>query len=406
MVHSIEVIAEGGVATPAGFKAGGLAAGIKKSGAPDLAALVSDTPCAAGGVFTTNALKGASLMVTRERVQLGRAQAVWVNSGNANSCTGEDGLQAARELSAYLAQRLGIDAALTLPNSTGVIGVPLPLDKIRAGMDSLAGSLSAAGGPAFARAIMTTDTVPKSSARRVNVNGKTFSLGASAKGAGMIHPNMATMLTYITTDAALEPGFTQNQIAAACAKTFNRFTIDGDTSCCDTVLLLANGASGVSIEPGSEEAAAFAEALHDLCWELTRKLARDGEGVTKAVLIRVEGAPGDAEAVTIARSIATSPLVKTALHAADPNWGRIVNAAGYSGAAFDIAKIDVFIGETAVMKRGAPVAFSESEVHAYMQQDELIVRLALNQGAGEGFYLTTDFSKEYVDINADYRNRT
>lgn len=406
MSYTIETIDSGGVTSPQGFRAGGVAAGLKKSGALDVGVLVSETRCAAAGVFTTNRLKGASLLTTHESLQDGGAQAVYVNSGNANACTGDQGKRDAQAIAQYLAEKLGLAQHDVLPNSTGVIGVFLPVEKILAGLDQLLPNLSDQGSAAFARAMMTTDTVAKHSARRVDIDGQTFTLGACAKGSGMIHPNMATMLSFISCDAGLSSKDTEAYLRSACDLTFNRLTIDGDTSCDDTVLLLANGKSGVKIDPNGESGAAFAEALNGLCRDMVLRLAHDGEGVTKVAYIKVEGAAKKQDATQIAKTIAISPLVKTALHGCDPNWGRIINAAGYSGVDIDLDRADLWLDDIQLFSQGAPAKFSEDAAHQIMQGDEYTFRLALNAGDEADWYITTDFSKDYVDINADYRHRT
>ncbi|MDP8243955.1 MAG: bifunctional glutamate N-acetyltransferase/amino-acid acetyltransferase ArgJ [Candidatus Hinthialibacter antarcticus] len=406
MSYTIETIESGGVTSPQGFRAGGVAAGIKKSGALDIGVLVSESRCAAAGVFTTNRLKGASLLTTHRSIQDGYAQAVYVNSGNANACTGDQGLKDAQAIARHIAEKLGLAENDALPNSTGVIGAFLPMDKVLAGIDALLPNLNREGGADFARAMMTTDTVAKFSARKVTMNGKTFTLGASAKGSGMIHPNMATMLSFISCDAKLSPQAASTYLREACDQTFNRLTIDGDTSCDDTVLLLANGASGVEIDPEGETGEAFANALNDLCSDMVLRLAHDGEGVTKVAYIKVEGAASKQDATQVAKTIAISPLVKTALHGCDPNWGRIINAAGYSGVDLDLDRADLWLDDIQLFANGQPAKFSEDAAHQIMLGDEYTFRLALNAGDASDWYITTDFSKEYVDINADYRHRT
>lgn len=433
MNYTIEIVENGGVTTPQGYRAAGVVAGLKRSERPDFGLLVSDARCEAAGVFTRNRVKGASLRVTQERLQDGFAQAILVNSGNANACNGEQGVSDARAMAKWAAERLGIAENDVLPNSTGVIGVPLPMDTLAAAFPNLIDSLEANGSEAFARAMMTTDNQPKFAARRVTVGERTFCIGAAAKGAGMIHPNMGTMFAFITTDALIGSEHLNLFLREVCDTSFNRFTIDGDTSCCDTVLLLANGAACqeaiIPAERGEQMALesfvwgamglapqihpddppmarAFLEALSDLCQELVYRLARDGEGVNHVVTIRVEGALRRKDATAIARAITVSPLVKTALHGCDPNWGRIVNAAGYSGAEFDPAKADLWIGDIQVTRAGAKTDFVESQVHEAMKAEQYEIRLDLNEGDGADFYITTDFSKEYVEINADYMNRT
>ncbi|MGI6455682.1 MAG: bifunctional glutamate N-acetyltransferase/amino-acid acetyltransferase ArgJ [bacterium] len=405
--HHIQTLDQGSVTSPRGFRAAGVACGIKKSGWLDLGILVSDTPCAAAGVFTRNAVKGASLQVTQRHLKQGTAQAVVVNSGNANACTGERGIQDAITLSTMLAQRLNLKPEDVLPSSTGVIGQFLPLEKLQQGIEHALPRLSDEGGIEMAKAIMTTDTVLKYSARLVEIEGKTFTIGGIAKGSGMIHPNMATMLAYLTTDARVDAPTLNIFLKAAVDSSFNRLSIDGDTSCCDTVLLLANGTQeGVEISLNTHTGYVFLEALKSLCLELTMKMAFDGEGVTTVVKIHIENAPTQEDARRIACTIAKSPLVKTAIHGQDPNWGRFLNALGYSGAAVNPGKVDMWIGKVQVMKNGMKAEYSEEEAHQVMKNEEYEVRLNLNQGSCHDFYITTDFSKEYIDINADYRNRT
>ncbi len=408
MTYSITPLENGGVTSPKGFKATGIAAGIKSTGNPDLGILVSQVRCPTAGVFTTNQLKGASLLITREHLADGYGQAVFVNSGCANACTGERGFLDAREIARHLGRKLNIASQDVLPSSTGVIGVYLPLSKIRDAIDKAIPLLRDDGGAAFVRAIMTTDTVPKSAARKVVVDGHVFSIGGCAKGAGMIQPMMATMLSYLTTDARISPQNLKVFLKEAVERSYNRLTIDGDTSCCDTVLLMANGLSdSTEIVPGNGPLAdAFQSALNDLCRELVMKLAHDGEGVTKVATIHVRGTRTPKDALIIARAIANSPLVKTAMHGGDPNWGRILTAAGYSGVEFDVNRVDLWIGDIQMMHHGEPVQFDEAAAHNLMLQSDYEIAVDLHQGEAADFYITTDFSKVYVDINADYRHRT
>ncbi len=408
MTYRIEPMKEGSVTSPRGFQAGGVHAGIKPDKKLDLGLLVSQVRCPVAGIFTTNRLKGASLQVTQEHLQDGHGQAVLVNSGNANACTGERGLLDAREMARSLSRWLKIPGQDVFPNSTGVIGEYLPLGQLRRGIEEAYRGLSEEGGEAFARAIMTTDTVAKFSARKVITEGLSFTIGGVAKGSGMIHPNMATMMVYLTTDARLSKESLQILLKETADRSFNRFTVDGDTSCCDTVFMMANGlASGIEISLDESEASqAFREALQDLCMELTLRLAHDGEGVSHVAKIRIKGAPSQEEALRMARSIAVSPLVKTAINGQDPNWGRIINAAGYSGVAFEPAKVNLWIGDVRVMTQGERASFVEEEAAAVMRREEYEIVLDLQEGNAEDFYITTDFSHGYIDINADYRHRT
>ncbi len=408
MNYEILPIENGHATSAKGFKAAGTAAGIKKSGKPDLGILVSQVRCTAAGMFTTNRLKGASLRVTQEHLADGHAQALIVNSGNANACTSERGLVDAREMARCLARPLGIATQDVLPNSTGVIGIYLPLPLIREGIEKLIPRLRADGGLELAQAMMTTDTVPKTAARRVVVEGHAFTIGGCAKGAGMIMPNMATMLAFLTTDARISPSSLSWFLHEAVESSFNRLSIDGDTSCCDTAILMANGLSdSTDILPERDcVSKAFLAALKEVCLDLTHQLARDGEGVTKVVTVQVKGARAPDDALRVARSIANSPLVKTAIHGCDPNWGRLITAAGYSGAEFDPAQCALWIGDLQMMHRGQPAGFDEAAAHAFMQQPEYTITLDLGQGDHSDFYIMTDLSKAYIDINADYRHRT
>ncbi len=404
----IETVENGSVTTSRGFTAAGTACGIKKSGKLDLGLLVSQVRCATAGVFTTNVVKGASLLVSREHLSDGHAQAIVANSGNANAATGERGMLDAREMCRQVGRLKDIPTHDVLPNSTGVIGEYLPLPAIRKGIEDLISKLRDDEGEEFARAIMTTDTVPKFSARKVTCEGQTFSIGGVAKGSGMIHPNMATMFVFLTTDARINSNGLHIFLKQAVEMSFNRLTIDGDTSCDDTTLLMANGlASATEIVPDESPLAnAFRDALQDLCIDLAYRLARDGEGVSKIVTIRVKGAKACEDAVQVARSMATSSLVKTAFNAQDPNWGRLITAAGYSGVSFDPNQSSLWIGHVKVMENGERANYEESDAATVMQQPEYEIILDLNQGGREDHYITTDLSHAYIDINADYRHRT
>ncbi|WP_374687959.1 bifunctional glutamate N-acetyltransferase/amino-acid acetyltransferase ArgJ, partial [Promineifilum sp.] len=320
---------DGGVTSPQGFRAAAVAAGIKQSGRPDLVLVASDRDCAAAGVFTRNQVVAAPVLLDRETLAANATalRGVLINAGNANACTGAPGLDDAREMQRLAAAALAAGPEQLLIMSTGVIGVPLPMERVRAGVAVLAPRLSPAGGRAAAEAIMTTDTRPKHLAVELDLSGGRVTLGGMAKGAGMIHPNMATLLGVLTTDAALPAGDLYALLCEATDATFNAISIDGDTSTNDTVLLLANGASGVAVS-GPDDRARFAAALQHLCHELAMMIVHDGEGVTRVVALRVSGARTPAEARQIANTIATSPLVKTAFAGGDPNWGRILAAAG------------------------------------------------------------------------------
>ena len=399
MKTSLEVVSSGGVTTPRGFTAGATCAGIKKKDVPDLCLLISEVPCAAAGLLTQNRVKAAPVIYCQQRLQAGKAQAIVVNSGCANACTGEPGLADAVEMAALAAGLIGASPDDVLVASTGVIGDRLPMERLRAGMGRI--HLSPDGGGELARAIMTTDTVPKEIA--VSMGGNGTVIGGAAKGSGMIHPNMATMLGFLTTDANVEPGFLKTALRQAADVSFNMTSIDGDTSTNDTLLLLANGLAGNDlITGGSGEAAAFQEALNRVCIHLAREIARDGEGATRLIEVTVNGALSLNEARQAARTIVSSPLVKTAVHGCDPNWGRVLAAAGRSGVELVEGKIDLDIGGIRLLEAGRALAFEKKEVAAALDKEEVTIVLNLNLGNGTATAWGCDLSAEYVDINSKY----
>ncbi len=387
-----------------GFQAAGLAAGIKKNQALDLGLIYSQQPAVAAGVFTRNRVQAAPVRLTRKHLADGQARAVIANSGNANCCTGPKGEADAFQMAGFAADRLGISPEEVLVASTGVIGVPMPMDAVEAATSDLVDALRPEGIKDFARAIMTTDTVHKLIRREVVVDGQSFTLVIVAKGAGMIRPDMATMLCFVCTDAAIEQSLLQQCLTAVVDRSLNRITIDGDTSTNDTVLVLANGLSGVSISTPEKEKL-FRNTLEDALMEVSRLLVRDGEGVTKVVEIVVNGAESDAAAFKIVDTVAHSPLVKTAFFGEDANWGRIVAAAGRAGVAIAPDKIDLFFNDVQMVDGGQGCGSeAETQATAVLQQPEFTVRIDLNQGAGTARMLTSDFSLDYVKINADYRS--
>ena len=398
---------EGNLATPCGFRAAATAAGIKKGdGALDLALIFSDArDTAAAATFTTNRVAAAPVELSRQnlRASRGRARAVVVNSGNANACTGAEGLRAARDTARVAAKLLGVSPHQVLVASTGVIGVPLKLDAILDRLPDLSRSLSTEIGDAVARAIMTTDTFPKSAVLGSRLDGKPVRLAGVAKGSGMIHPRMATMLSFITTDAAIAPRALQKMLRAAVDASFNRLTVDGDTSTNDTVVVLASGLSGVWVGPGTGSAAAFAAGLAALCQTLARMIAKDGEGATKLVTVEVHGAKTAADADLIARAIANSPSVKTAVAGSDPNWGRIICAAGYSGGDLDPAKVDIRVNDFVLCRRGLDAGFDEAAASRQLAEKELTIRLDLHRGKASARIWTCDLTHDYITINASYR---
>ena len=391
---------------PKGFRYAARAAGIKKSGKPDLAIIVADQPVPCAGTFTTNRVVAAPVILTRERVRSGHCQAILVNSGNANACTGGQGLADARRTSALAAAALGVAEELVAVCSTGVIGVPLPMARFEEHLPALAAELSAAGADAVARAMMTTDAFPKVAARRVVIGGRECRIIGLAKGAGMIHPDMATMLAFVLTDATLDGALADSLLRTAVVRTFNRITVDRDTSTNDTVLLLASGAAGAPAQvKGSPERDAFAAALEEVLQDLAKMIVRDGEGATKLVRIQVNGATSEADALTVARSVATSALVKTAFFGADANWGRIIAAAGYAGVAIDPDRVRILFDEVPMVEQGLGLgAEQEARATEVLKKAEFTVTIELGLGTGSAWYYTSDLGYEYVRINADYRS--
>ncbi|MFP5378306.1 MAG: bifunctional glutamate N-acetyltransferase/amino-acid acetyltransferase ArgJ [Vicinamibacteria bacterium] len=394
----------GGVTAPAGFTAAGLACGIKASGRPDLALVASARPVSAAALFTTN--KAVAAPVTLSRAHLagsaGVARAIVTNSGCANACTGPQGDADAREMAALTAAALGCDPGHVLVASTGVIGVNLPMDRLRAGIPLAAAALSPAGGAAAADAIMTTDPFPKSYAVEVETPAGRFRVGGMAKGSGMIEPRMATMLGYLTTDAAVEPARLHAALVDACRDTFNAITVDGEPSTNDCVFALASGASGVAIDEGLH--AALVAGLTAVALRLALDVVRGGEGATKLVRVTVSDAASDEDARLAARAIANSLLVKTAVHGADPNWGRLVAAAGRSGAAFRLEGARVRIGPHVLFEHGRPFDDRAPAAAEYLRGTDLEIDVGLGAGAAAtATVYTCDLSKEYVRINAEYR---
>jgi glutamate N-acetyltransferase/amino-acid N-acetyltransferase len=394
-----------------GFRAVGVRANIKKSGALDFAAIISDRPCAAAGVFTTSQVKAAPVLVDMEHLQrnAGGIRAVVANSGCANACTGPQGMDNARRMAQMAAERIGCAAQDVLVLSTGVIGAQLPMEKIEQGI-YLAADTPDDDWLLAATAIMTTDTRPKMASVEVTTHsGATYRIAGVSKGAGMIAPNMATMLSVVVTDVELTPGLAQETLHAASDISYNCIVVDGDTSTNDTVLLLANGASGVRLET-AEDCEQFQQALNSVCIKLAQDVVRDGEGVTKFITVRVEGAPDNAAARQIANTIAISPLVKTAFYGNDANWGRIVMAAGRAGIPFDQSKMNLWLaaGEQfenplQLLANGMPLDYGEANSTAIISQPNVYILFDCGAGDGAATIWTCDLSHEYVSINADYR---
>lgn len=396
---------DGGVTSPKGFKAASMRVGIKESRKrDDLTLLVSDTPATIAGTFTSNRVKAAPVKLCERHLIWGQAQAVIINAGCANACTGDQGLQDAERMAEATAQTLGIGKSLVFVCSTGTIGIPLPMNKIEAGLPSLAKALSPAGGAAAAEAILTTDLVKKEVAVTVTIDGKPVTIGGIAKGSGMIAPNMATMLAFITCDAAVDQRSLQDCLAHAVDHSFNRIVVDGDESTNDTVLLLANGAAGNQIlQKKHHDWKKFCHAVETVCRELAIKIVKDGEGATKFVTVTVSGAATRHDARAAARSIAKSPLVKTAWNGGDPNWGRILAAIGYSGARVEENRVDITFDTVQAVKNGqAANGSSLKDLEAVYARKEFTVSVNLNSGKAEHTVYTCDLSKEYVAINAEY----
>lgn len=390
-----------------GFRAAAVEAAIKKPGRPDLGLIVADTPATAAGVFTSNKVKAAPVILCQRRVRRGRAQAILVNSGNANACTGEAGLNAAVGATASTAKLLGIPPALILPASTGVIGQPLPVDRLQAALPPLVNRLYPDGLKEVAAAIMTTDTFPKTATATGQIDGVPVTVAGIAKGAGMIHPNLATMLVFILTDAAVTAPALKAALKQGLATSFNRITVDGDTSTNDCVLLLASGVAGQPlITAGASPAGKLLSGLLErVMAELAFQIVRDGEGARHAFKILVTGAATPPDALKAARTVALSPLVKTAVAGNDANWGRIMAALGRAGIRLDPHKVDIFFGPHQVVRGGLGLgAAAEQAAQALMATGSFDLRIDLNLGSSTDYYLTCDFTAEYVHINADYRS--
>jgi glutamate N-acetyltransferase/amino-acid N-acetyltransferase len=397
---------KGGVTAARGFVAGGLHAGIKKSPLPDLALVVSERPASVAGVFTRNRVAAAPVLLDRQHLRRGRARAIIVNSGNANACTGVRGLAEAREMAALVAARLQVPRHEVFVGSTGVIGQPLPIARIRQSIPALAARLRREGGHEAAAAILTTDLRPKEAALRASIGRRVVTVGGMAKGSGMIHPDMATMLAYLTTDAAVEPSALQRALAHAVRRSFNCISVDGDTSTNDTVLLLANGMAGNRLlRPGSREWPAFQHMVDEVCLSLALQICRDGEGVTKLIEVVIRGARTEREAELAANAVATSCLVKTAMFGEDANWGRILAAIGRSGVPVDQRRLSLSLGGVPIVRAGIGLGpRAERSVARAVKRKQVTITADLHQGRATARRWTTDLSYDYVRINASYRS--
>ena len=392
---------------PAGFRFGAAKAGLKKSGRTDFALIVADRPASAAAVFTANQVTAAPLIIDKRHLTAtgGKVRVVAINAGNANCAVGQVGLDAAEATCEAAADLFDCKPEEVFPSSTGIIGVPLPAEKLIAALPVIKSAM----GPEMdyfeqaAQAIITTDTVEKTAFARIEINGKPVHIAAFGKGAGMIHPQLvphATMLVYILTDAEIDPKVLDGYLRQSVDLSFNRISVDGDTSTNDTVLLLASGASKATVEAGN---AAFADALKQVAISLAKQIVSDGEGISHVVELHIDGAATDADALKVAKAIAHSPLVKTAWAGCDPNWGRLAAAIGYSGAKIDPERFDIRFGELPICKNGGRAAeYDETAAHAYISQQEFSITINLHQGSGSCIFWTTDLTHEYIHINADY----
>lgn len=393
----------GGVTAPLGFTASGAVAGIKHE-RKDVALIYSEREASAAGVFTANIVKAAPVLLTMQHIESGKARAVVANSGNANACVGPRGLEDARAMAAEAAGLLQIPEEQILVASTGVIGQLMPMDRVLSGIRRAAAELSREGGIDAATAVMTTDTVSKEAAVTVELGGVKATIGGMAKGSGMIHPNMATMLCFITTDAAIEAGWLHKALTTAVERTFNMITVDGDTSTNDMLVVLANGAAGNRVIDGdNSDYAAFVAALEAVCRKLAVAVAADGEGATRLLEVRVRGASTESDARLVARAVASSSLVKAAVFGKDANWGRIICAAGYSGAGFDPERVDIYVGDVQVAKNGGGLPFSEERAAEVLGGDEVVFVIDLHNGDSCATAWGCDLTYDYVRINGSYR---
>ena len=382
----------------------GVECGVRGAGGRDLGLLYSEFPCETAAVFTRNALKGAPLLVTREAVEAGGVRAVVANSGIANAATGHGGIEDAYAMQAVAAETLDLEAEEVAVASTGVIGVRLPMDRISAGIRTAAGEIGE-GSSGFAESIMTTDTRVKQGVVRFEVGGRTVTVGGTAKGSGMIHPNMGTMLAFLATDAAVQKDCLQATLGRVTDRTFNRVTVDGDTSPSDMALLMANGAAGnepITLE--SEDYPVFAGAVEGVARELAKEIARDGEGATSLVEVVVDGAAGEEEAAALAKSIVGSNLVKAAVFGEDANWGRVITAMGYSGVDFDPEGVELWFGPIKVFSSGEPIPHEEAEANATLTGSQVRITARLGEGDASATAWGCDLSYEYVRINGSYRS--
>jgi len=398
----MKVIENGSVTAPVGYRAAGINTGVKESGSKDLSLLFSEHPATAAAVYTTNRVQGAPIAIDRKHLKDGKAQAVILNSGNANVCNGESGIRHAKRMCELTATELGLQTEDVLVCSTGVIGVPLPISKIESGIPRIVSTLSADGGHDAATAIMTTDTVPKSCAVEVETGQGVVRVGAMAKGAAMIAPNMATMLAIVTTDALVPSEQLQILLSKAIQRTFNCITVDGDMSTSDTVIILANGAAVAGKLLGENDFLGLYKGIEYVCRQMAQAIARDAEGSSKLISIAVSGAASEIDARKVGISVANSSLVKTAAFGNDPNWGRILCAMGYAGVEFDTKAVCVSLCGTEVYGNGAGIEFDERILSEAMQKDDVTIDIFLAEGSSGAEIFTCDLTYEYVRLNAEY----
>lgn len=406
MAATYTVVPDGSVTTPQGFKAGGLHCGLKKTTRHDLGAIVCEVPAAAAGVYTTNVFQAAPLQVTRESIAGGKLRAVIVNSGNANACTGKQGEADAYEMRSAFAEAIGVPAEQVAVASTGVIGELLKMDRVRGGIAELPARLGSSYEAAddFCQAILTTDLVKKEVCVSVVIDGKTVHIAGASKGSGMIHPNMATMLGFVTTDAAIGSEELHKLLRQVTDVTFNMITVDGDTSTNDMLVAMASGFAGNDeLHAGHPDYAAFAEGLRYVCEVLAKAIARDGEGATKLVEVQVRGAESDASAQAIAKTVIGSSLVKSAVFGADANWGRIIAAVGRAGVPVNPETVDIALGDIVTLTQSRPVAFDEEAALVYLKGDTVVIYVDLHMGEGSATAWGCDLTYDYVRINAAYR---
>ncbi|MCL2766541.1 MAG: bifunctional glutamate N-acetyltransferase/amino-acid acetyltransferase ArgJ [Peptococcaceae bacterium] len=394
----------GGVTAPAGFCAGAAAAEIKYKSKKDVAVLYSEAPAVAAGVFTKNIVKAAPVLVSMKHLTDGQAQGVVINSGNANACNGEQGLADANAMVNTAAEALGIEEELVLVASTGVIGQPMPMERVLSGVKDAVAAMNPSGGNQAAEAIMTTDTVLKETACEITLGGCKVRIGGMAKGSGMIHPDMATMLCFITTDAAILPSYLRQALRQAVDNSFNMISVDRDTSTNDTAVIMANGLAGNPVINGDgDDYRVFRDALTEVCVTLAKSMAQDGEGATKLIQVTVRQAPTLLDARLVAKAVISSNLVKAAVFGKDANWGRIICAAGYSGADFQPDAVDIFLGDEMVANKGCAVDFSEERAFNILSRDSIEITVDLHQGSFEATAWGCDLTYDYVRINGDYR---